>query len=185
MIGQWEKLFTPSTPFLMTPSSGESTRLAQALFWGEYGETFNVERSGVLEEGVKINRDKTRIYEVKASESGLDFLVVRVHLRQWMEELQASAVRCGGFQALNTKAISKLLMMISKAARAGRNASRSRAPVNLLGVLAWPARRRTHHDPKWARSVKVTLRIIWHRILRAIWHRQFRTHSIYQSTVTG
>jgi hypothetical protein len=24
MIGQWEKLFTPSTPFLMTPSSGES-----------------------------------------------------------------------------------------------------------------------------------------------------------------
>ncbi len=124
MIGQWEKLFTPSTPFLMTPSSGESTRLAQALFWGEYGETFNVERSGVLEEGV-----------------------VRVHLRQWMEELQASAVRCGGFQALNTKAISKLLMMISKAARAGRNASRSRAPVNLLGVLAWPARRRTHHDP--------------------------------------
>jgi hypothetical protein len=29
-----------------------STRLAQALFWGEYGETFNAERSGVLEEGV-------------------------------------------------------------------------------------------------------------------------------------
>jgi hypothetical protein len=24
MIGQWEKRFTPSTPFLMTPSSGES-----------------------------------------------------------------------------------------------------------------------------------------------------------------
>jgi hypothetical protein len=29
-----------------------STRLAQALFWGEYGATFNAERSGVLEEGV-------------------------------------------------------------------------------------------------------------------------------------
>jgi hypothetical protein len=28
MVGQWEKLFTPSTPFLMTPSSGESIGLA-------------------------------------------------------------------------------------------------------------------------------------------------------------
>ena len=28
MIGQWEKLFTSSTPFLMTPSSGESIELA-------------------------------------------------------------------------------------------------------------------------------------------------------------
>ena len=28
MIGQWEKLFTPSTPFLMTPSSGEWIGLA-------------------------------------------------------------------------------------------------------------------------------------------------------------
>ncbi len=28
MIGQWEKLFTPSTPFLMTLSSGESIGLA-------------------------------------------------------------------------------------------------------------------------------------------------------------
>src|SRR6516225_5678261 len=28
MIGQWEKPFTPSTPFLMTPSSGESIGLA-------------------------------------------------------------------------------------------------------------------------------------------------------------
>jgi hypothetical protein len=28
MIGQWQKLFTPSTPFLMTPSSGESIGLA-------------------------------------------------------------------------------------------------------------------------------------------------------------
>jgi hypothetical protein len=28
MIGQWEKLFTPSTPFLMTPGSGESIGLA-------------------------------------------------------------------------------------------------------------------------------------------------------------
>jgi hypothetical protein len=28
MIGQWENLFTPSTPFLMTPSSGESIGLA-------------------------------------------------------------------------------------------------------------------------------------------------------------
>ena len=31
MIGQWEKLFTPSTPFLMTPSSGESIGLAASL----------------------------------------------------------------------------------------------------------------------------------------------------------
>jgi hypothetical protein len=27
VIGQWEKLFTPSTPFQMTPSSGESIGL--------------------------------------------------------------------------------------------------------------------------------------------------------------
>jgi hypothetical protein len=43
-----------------------STRLAQALFWGEYGETFNAERSGVLEKGV-----------------------VRVHLRRWLEDQDA------------------------------------------------------------------------------------------------
>ena len=43
-----------------------STRLAQALFWGEYGETFNVERSGILDDGV-----------------------VRVHLRRWMEDQDA------------------------------------------------------------------------------------------------
>jgi len=43
-----------------------STRLAQALFWGEYGEAFNAERSGVLDEGV-----------------------VRVHLRRWMEDQDA------------------------------------------------------------------------------------------------
>jgi hypothetical protein len=43
-----------------------STRLAQALFWGEYGETFNAERSGVLEEGV-----------------------VRVPSSQWMEDQDA------------------------------------------------------------------------------------------------
>jgi len=29
-----------------------STRLAQALFWGEYNETFDADRSGVFEEGV-------------------------------------------------------------------------------------------------------------------------------------
>jgi hypothetical protein len=29
-----------------------STRLAQALFWGEYNETFSARRSGVLQEGV-------------------------------------------------------------------------------------------------------------------------------------
>ena len=29
-----------------------STRLAQALFWGEYNETFSAGRSGVFEEGV-------------------------------------------------------------------------------------------------------------------------------------
>jgi hypothetical protein len=43
-----------------------STRLAQALFWGEYSETFNAERSGAFEEGV-----------------------VRVHLRRWLEDQDA------------------------------------------------------------------------------------------------
>jgi hypothetical protein len=28
MIGQWQKRFTPSTPFLMTPNCGESNGLA-------------------------------------------------------------------------------------------------------------------------------------------------------------
>jgi hypothetical protein len=49
-----------------------STRLAQALFWGEYYETFNAERSGIFEEGV-----------------------VRVHLRRWMEDQDAPQVACG------------------------------------------------------------------------------------------
>jgi hypothetical protein len=31
-----------------------STRLAQALFWGEYNETFSAGRSGVFEEGVDL-----------------------------------------------------------------------------------------------------------------------------------
>jgi hypothetical protein len=43
-----------------------STRLAQALFWGEYDETFNAERSGIAEEGL-----------------------VRVHLRRWLEDQDA------------------------------------------------------------------------------------------------
>ncbi len=43
-----------------------STRLAQALFWGEYAEAFNAERSGVLEDGT-----------------------VRVHLRRWLEDQDA------------------------------------------------------------------------------------------------
>jgi hypothetical protein len=43
-----------------------STRLAQALFWGEYNDTFNAERSGIFEEGV-----------------------VRVHLRRWLEDQDA------------------------------------------------------------------------------------------------
>jgi hypothetical protein len=43
-----------------------STRLAQALFWGEYAEAFNAERSGVLEDGA-----------------------VRVHLRRWLEDQDA------------------------------------------------------------------------------------------------
>ena len=43
-----------------------STRLAQALFWGEYNDTFNAERSGVFEEGV-----------------------VKVHLRRWLEDQDA------------------------------------------------------------------------------------------------
>ena len=42
-----------------------STRLAQALFWGEYKETFNAARSSVLEG------------------------VVRVHLRRWLEDQDA------------------------------------------------------------------------------------------------
>jgi hypothetical protein len=43
-----------------------STRLAQALFWGEYNQTFNTERSGIFDKGV-----------------------VRVHLRRWMEDEDA------------------------------------------------------------------------------------------------
>ena len=45
---------------------GPSTRLAQALFWGEYHNLFNADRSGVFEEGV-----------------------VRVHLRRWLENEDA------------------------------------------------------------------------------------------------
>jgi hypothetical protein len=47
-------------------SYAPSTRLAQALFWGEYAEAFNAERSGVLEDGA-----------------------VRVHLRRWLEDQDA------------------------------------------------------------------------------------------------
>jgi hypothetical protein len=43
-----------------------STRLAQALFWGEYAAAFNIERSGVLENGA-----------------------VRIHLRRWLEDQDA------------------------------------------------------------------------------------------------
>jgi hypothetical protein len=43
-----------------------STRLAQALFWGEYREMFNAERSGIFEEGV-----------------------VKVHLGRWLEDQDA------------------------------------------------------------------------------------------------
>jgi hypothetical protein len=43
-----------------------STRLAQALFWGEYKDTFDAERSGVLEDGL-----------------------VKVHLRRWLEDQDA------------------------------------------------------------------------------------------------
>ena len=42
---------------------GPSTRLAQALFWGEYHNMFNADRSGVFKEGV-----------------------VKVHLRRWLED---------------------------------------------------------------------------------------------------
>jgi hypothetical protein len=44
-----------------------STRLAQALFWGDYKDTFDVERSGAVEE------------------EG----AVKVHLRRWMEDQDA------------------------------------------------------------------------------------------------
>jgi hypothetical protein len=43
-----------------------STRLAQALFWGEYNDTFDSERSGVFGEGL-----------------------VKVHLRRWLEDQDA------------------------------------------------------------------------------------------------
>ena len=43
-----------------------STRLAQALFWGEYKDTFDVERSGVFDKGV-----------------------VKIHLRRWLEDQDA------------------------------------------------------------------------------------------------
>src|SRR6266436_3742134 len=42
---------------------GPSTRLAQALFWGEYHNMFNADRSGIFKEGM-----------------------VRVHLRRWLED---------------------------------------------------------------------------------------------------
>jgi hypothetical protein len=48
---------------------GPSTRLAQALFWGEYHNMFNADRSGVFKEGV-----------------------VRVHLRRWLEDEVLGAV---------------------------------------------------------------------------------------------
>jgi hypothetical protein len=43
-----------------------STRLAQALFWGEYKDTFDAERSGVYDDGA-----------------------VKVHLRRWIEDQDA------------------------------------------------------------------------------------------------
>lgn len=43
-----------------------STRLAQAVFWGEYSHTFDPEHSGIFEEGA-----------------------VKVHLRRWMEDQDA------------------------------------------------------------------------------------------------
>jgi hypothetical protein len=44
MIGQWEKLFTPSTPFLMRPSSGESIGLAALRIM----EVFQANRSSTF-----------------------------------------------------------------------------------------------------------------------------------------
>jgi len=54
------------TPEIIRFYYAPSTRLAQAIFWGEYDETFNAERSGVFEEGV-----------------------VKVHLRRWLEDQDA------------------------------------------------------------------------------------------------
>ena len=54
------------TPEIIRFYYAPSTRLAQAVFWGEYDETFNAERSGVFEEGV-----------------------VKVHLRRWLEDQDA------------------------------------------------------------------------------------------------
>src|ERR1700730_7641594 len=88
MICQWAKLFTQLMRSRMTICSGvsngsaalatirafpaaeiirfyygPSTRLAQALFWGEYHNMFNADRSDVFKEGV-----------------------VRVHLRRWLDD---------------------------------------------------------------------------------------------------
>src|SRR4029077_6663323 len=63
----WNKM---ETPMRMVPTAeiirfyyGPSTRLAQALFWGEYHNMFKADRSGVFKEGM-----------------------VRVHLRRWLED---------------------------------------------------------------------------------------------------
>jgi hypothetical protein len=47
-------------------STQELVPLAQALFWGEYKDTFDAERSGMLEDGL-----------------------VKVHLRRWLEDQDA------------------------------------------------------------------------------------------------
>jgi hypothetical protein len=65
-----------------------STRLAQALFWGEYDQTFKAERSGVFEEGV-----------------------VRLHLRRWLEDQDAWTLAAlpilAGYAAGSQQAVSE------------------------------------------------------------------------------
>ena len=51
MIGQWEKLFTPSTPFLMTPSSGESIGLAALRIMQVFQANADRRLSGAASQG--------------------------------------------------------------------------------------------------------------------------------------
>ena len=64
---------------------GPSTRLAQALFWGEYHNMFNADRSGVFEQGA-----------------------VRVHLRRWLEDEDAWTLARYIYSPLMQREVSEL-----------------------------------------------------------------------------
>jgi hypothetical protein len=59
-----------------------STRLAQGFFWGDYKDTFDAERSGLVEE----------------------VGMVKVHLRRWMEDQDATLARYIGSTAMQREA---------------------------------------------------------------------------------